>query len=166
MIRIDQSLLNSISILAKESPRGRKNYNFHKTYDDPLQRLINSIEPYSYIQPHKHENPDKREVFTVLQGRLLVAEFDESGNISDHCILDPLEGTFGAEISERTFHSIFALEPGTIVYEIKDGPYNPIDDKNFAPWAPKEGEEGVSKYIEEILNRLDIPLPLVPVVPW
>lgn len=159
MIRIDQSLLNNISNLAKESPRGRKNYNFHKTYDDPLQRLINAIEPYSYIQPHKHENPDKREVFTVLQGRLLVAEFDESGKISDHCIIDPHEGTFGAEIPERTYHSIFALEPGTIVYEIKDGPYDPIDDKNFAPWAPKEGESGVQEYLIGVFTRLRIPIP-------
>ncbi|NQV03281.1 MAG: WbuC family cupin fold metalloprotein [Bacteroidia bacterium] len=159
MIKIDKSLLDHVSQLAKESPRGRKNYNFHKTYNDSLQRLLNAIEPYSYIQPHKHENPDKREVFTVLQGRLLVVEFDAAGNITDHCIIAPAEGSYGAEIPEGTFHSIFALEPDTIVYEIKDGPYSPIDDKNFAPWAPREGAEGTKKYIEGILNRLDIPLP-------
>ncbi|MFH1160714.1 MAG: hypothetical protein V1733_07185 [bacterium] len=60
---------------------------------------------------------------------------------------------------ERIYHSIFALEPGTIVYEIKDGPYSPIDDKNFASWAPKEGEGGTKEYIEGILTRLDIPMP-------
>ncbi len=159
MIKIDQPLLNNVSQLAKESPRGRKNYNFHKTYEDTLQRLINAIEPYSYIQPHKHENPDKREVFTVLQGRLLVVEFDQEGTITDHCIIAPHEGTFGAEIPNRTFHSIFSLEPGTIVYEIKDGPYSPIDDKNFAPWAPKEEETSTKEYIAGILNRLGVPLP-------
>ena len=159
MIRIDQPLLDKVSRLAKESPRGRKNYNFHKTYEDSLQRLLNAIEPYSYIQPHKHENPDKREVFTVLQGRLLVVEFDTSGNITEHCIIAPADGIFGAEISERTFHSIFAMESGTMVYEIKDGPYSPIDDKNFATWAPKEGEAGVKDYIEEVFNKLGIQLP-------
>ncbi|MBE0648884.1 MAG: WbuC family cupin fold metalloprotein [Bacteroidales bacterium] len=159
MIKIDQPLLNSVSQLARESPRGRKNYNFHKTYDDTLQRLLNAIEPYSYIQPHKHEDPDKREVFTVLQGRLLVVEFDTAGNITDHTIIAPLEGSFGAEIPERIFHSIFALEPGTMVYEIKDGPYSPIDDKNFASWAPKEGDPATKEYIQGILNRLGIPLP-------
>lgn len=153
MIRIDQNLLDHVTQLAKESPRGRKNYNFHKTYEDTLQRLLNAIEPYSYIQPHKHADPDKREVFTVLQGRLLVVEFDEEGEITDHCIIAPAEGTFGAEIPERTFHSIFALEPGTMVYEIKDGPYSPIDDKNFAPWAPREGDPGVRGYIDGILQK-------------
>jgi len=159
MIRIDRSLLENVSQLAKESPRGRKNYNFHKTYEDTLQRLINAIEPYSYIQPHKHENPDKREVFTVLKGRLLVVEFDAEGAIADHFIISPLEGSFGAEIPECTFHSILALESGTIVYEIKDGPYSPIDDKNFATWAPKEGDPGTKEFIENVLLRLNIPLP-------
>jgi cupin fold WbuC family metalloprotein len=158
MIKIDQQLLNNVSQLARESPRGRKNFNFHKTYDDTLQRLLNAIEPYSYIQPHKHEDPDKREVFTVLQGRLLVVEFDTTGNITEHCIIAPSEGTFGAEIPKRTFHSIFALEPGTMVYEIKDGPYSPIDDKNFAPWSPREGDPSTKKYIQAILNRLGMPL--------
>jgi len=159
MIKIDQSLLDHVSRLAKESTRGRKNYNFHKTYDDTLQRLLNAIEPYSYIQPHKHEKPDKREVFTVLRGRLLVVEFDPEGNIADHCIIGPAEKTYGAEIPERIFHSIFALEPGTVVYEIKDGPYSPIDDKNFAPWAPKENDVDVKEYIIGVLNHLEIRLP-------
>lgn len=159
MIRIDQLLLDQVARLARESPRRRKNYNFHKTYDDTLQRLLNAIEPYSYIQPHKHEDPDKREVFTVLQGRLLVVEFDKAGNITDHCIIEPSHGSYGAEIPACTFHSIFALESGTIVYEIKDGPYSPINDKNFAAWAPKEGESGVKEYIIGVFTRLGIPVP-------
>ncbi|MBL7137947.1 MAG: WbuC family cupin fold metalloprotein [Bacteroidales bacterium] len=159
MIKIDSTLLDHVSQLAKESPRRRKNYNFHKTYADTLQRLLNAIEPYSYIQPHKHENPDKREIFTVLRGRLLVVEFDNQGTIAEHMIIDPREGTCGAEIPERIYHAIYALEPGTIVYEVKDGPYSPIDDKNFASWAPKEGEDGTKEYIDRVFNCLGIPLP-------
>ena len=158
MIRIDKSLLNRVSQQAKESSRGRMNYNFHKEYSDTLQRLLNAIEPYSYIQPHKHENPDKREIFTVLRGRLLVVEFDNQGEIADHMIVDPKEGSFGAEIPERIYHAIYALEPGTIVYEVKDGPYSPIDDKNFASWAPKEGSPETTEYIKSVFRRLRIEL--------
>ena len=154
MIRINQALLDRVSQQAKESPRKRMNYNFHKEYSDTLQRLLNAIEPYSYIQPHKHEDPDKREIFTVLRGRLLVVVFDHCGEITDHMIIAPNEGSFGAEIPERIYHSIFALEPDTIVYEVKDGPYSPIDDKNFATWAPKEREAGTTEYIQEIFRRL------------
>ena len=71
-------------------------------------------------------------------------------------MLDPLDGIFGAEIPERTFHTLIALDPGSVVYEIKDGPYNPIDDKNFAPWAPKEGEPGAREYLDLILSRIGI----------
>jgi cupin fold WbuC family metalloprotein len=156
MIKIDSGLLDQTSAKAKNSPRRRMNCNFHKEYADTLQRLLNALEPLSYIQPHKHENPDKREVFFALRGRIVVIEFDESGNIAEHILLDPLKGNFGAEIPERTYHTIIALDPGTVAYEVKDGPYSPVDDKNFAPWAPKEGGPGTRKYLEEILDRVGI----------
>jgi cupin fold WbuC family metalloprotein len=158
MIRIDSYLLDETSAKAKLSPRRRMNYNFHEHYSDKLQRMLNAMEPLSYIQPHKHENPDKREVFFSLRGRILVIEFDESGNITDHTLLDPLSGNFGAEIPERTFHTIVALDPDSVAYEVKDGPYALIDDKNFASWAPKEGETGAEEYLKEILKKLGIRL--------
>jgi cupin fold WbuC family metalloprotein len=127
--------------------------------DDRLQRLLNAIEPYSYIQPHKHEDPDKREIFFILRGRMVVVEYDDQGNITDHIILDASKGNFAVEIAERSWHSIISLEPGSVSYEFKDGPYDPIDDKNFARWAPREGEPGTKDFITRILNQLEIPLP-------
>ncbi len=156
MIKIDSSLLEMVSSMAKQSARLRMNYNFHKEYSDTLQRLLNAIEPGSYLRPHKHENPDKREVFTVLRGKVLVVEFDPEGNITDYMVLEPSAGSFGAEIPERTFHCIMALEPGTVVYEVKDGPYSPIDDKNFAAWAPREGDPGCVDYMDGILIRVGL----------
>ena len=156
MIRIDKNLLDSVSAGAKAVPRRRKNYNFHKEYSDTLQRLLNAMEPMSYVQPHKHEDPDKREVFFALRGRMLVVEFDPAGNITDHIILDPLKGVYGTEIPKRTFHTIVSLESDTVAYEVKDGPYSAMDDKNFASWAPKEGSTGTRQYLEELLKKLGI----------
>ncbi|MCX6279987.1 MAG: WbuC family cupin fold metalloprotein [Bacteroidetes bacterium] len=154
MKKIDSGLLEKTSRLAKESPRKRMNFNFHKSPDDTLQRLLNAIEPGSYIQPHKHESPDKREVFFSLMGRLAVIEFDNEGNIADFIILDPKVGNFGVEIDARTWHTIISLEPGSVAYEFKDGPYNPIDDKNFASWAPKEGAAEVENYLLGLLQKI------------
>lgn len=159
MEKIDKALLDRVSREAIISPRKRMNYNFHKEYPDPLQRMLNAVEPWSYIQPHKHENPDKVEAFVVLKGRLLVLEFDPVGNISDSIVLDPLQGNYGAEIPPCTFHMIIALEPGTVVYEIKNGPYTPIDDKNWAPWAPREGDPGTMEYMQAIFTRLNLDSP-------
>lgn len=157
MIKIDTRLLDETSAAAKISPRRRMNHNFHKNYHDTLQRMLNAMEPFSYIQPHKHENPDKREVFFSLRGRIVVIEFDESGNITDHTLLDPLSGNFGAEIPERTFHTIVALDPDSVAFEVKDGPYAPIDDKNFASWAPKEDSAEVDNYLDGLLDKTVTP---------
>jgi cupin fold WbuC family metalloprotein len=149
--RIDRLLLDRVTDLAANSSRGRKNHNFHKDYSDPLQRMLNAVEPWSYIRPHKHENPDKTEAFIILKGRMLILEFGPEGTLTGSVILDPSEGIYGAEIPPCTFHTIIALEPGTVVYEIKNGPYTPINDKNWAPWAPAEGSEEVTQYLKEVL---------------
>ncbi|MEI6436960.1 MAG: WbuC family cupin fold metalloprotein [Bacteroidota bacterium] len=156
MIKIGTFLLDQVSGQARVSSRRRMNYNFHKTSSDTLQRMLNAMEPLSYIQPHKHEDPDKREVFFSLRGRIVVVEFDDLGMITDHILLDPLTGNFGAEIPERTYHTIIALDEDTVAYEFKDGPYTPIDDKNFAPWAPKERSAEAEKYLHGLLEKTDI----------
>lgn len=151
MIKIDQSLIADLAEKARNSDRKRINFNFHKVPGDPLQRLLNVMQPGTYLQPHKHENPDKREVFIALTGKFLALEFDEQGNIADSMILDPLKGIFAAEVSARTYHTIICLEPDSAIYELKDGPYDPKDDKYFASWAPKEGAEGCDEFIKKIL---------------
>ena len=153
--KINRSQLLKVISEAQKSKRRRKNYNYHQSFCDPINRMLNAIEPGSYIQPHKPENPDKREVFLLLTGKLLVVFFDNSGNISEHVILDNKEN-FGVEIPPAVWHTIIALEPGTIVYEVKDGPYSVSDDKNFARWAPKEGDEDCDDYLNNLLSKLNL----------
>lgn len=153
MVRIDQKIVDATSKIAKVADRKRMNYNFHPRLDDSLQRMLNAIEPGTYIQPHKHENPDKTEIFMVLKGRILVIEFEENGEIADFEILDSKEGKFGIEIPPRTWHTIISLEAGSVAYEIKDGPYNPIDDKNFASWAPKEGDLETQSFLNDLIIK-------------
>ena len=153
--KIDSTLLNEVSEMARESPRKRMNFNFHPQLPDPFQRLLNAIEPYSYIQPHKHENPDRCEVFVALRGRFVAIEFDDYGNIADHMLLDPVSGNFAVEIPERVYHSIIGLDKGGVVFEFKQGPFIPKDDRNAAPWAPKEGEPGAREYLVSLLQLID-----------
>ena len=156
MIKIDDRLIEGLTVSAEHSKRKRINHNFHKKLSDPLQRLLNVMEPGTYVRPHKHENPDKREAFVILQGRAVVVEFDNAGDITDYFFLDPSKGKFGVEISERTWHTIISLERHTVIYEIKDGPYNPIDDKNFAPWAPEEYSSETVDYNRQLLGKLKL----------
>ncbi|MBI9038027.1 MAG: WbuC family cupin fold metalloprotein [Bacteroidales bacterium] len=156
MIKINEELIEITSAKAKATKRLRMNYNFHKNPSATLQRMLNAIEPGTYIQPHKHENPDKVEAFFVLRGKILVIEFDDEGNISDHIILDPKKGNFGAEIAPRVWHSIISLEKNSVAYEVKDGPYDAKIDKHFATWAPAEDDPQSLIYIQGILEKLKI----------
>lgn len=132
------------------------NYNFHSGPEDTLQRMLNAMEPGTYIQPHKHENPDKREVFFALSGTLCIVTFENDGRIRDYAVLKAGGECSGAEIPERTFHTVISLEPGSVAYEIKDGPYVPIDDKNFAAWAPAENSPDAGPWLTHLLQKLNL----------
>jgi cupin fold WbuC family metalloprotein len=154
MIKIDRTMLDQASAAARSSPRRRMNRNFHETSEEPLQRMLNAIEPLSYIRPHFHEEPEKREIFFVLRGRLAVVEFDDQGHITDHFLLSPEAGNYGVEIPHRVYHTIIALDPGTVAYEIKVGPFVPLNDKNFAPWSPEAETPGVKDYLSGLLRGI------------
>lgn len=152
---IDKKLLTELGAKAAISVRKRINYNFHSTDEDPLQRMLNVLQPESYVQPHKHEQPDKREAFIILTGSLLIITFNDTGEIANHYILNRNHENYGIEIPPRTYHTIIALEENTTVYEVKDGPYNPNDDKHFASWAPNEVDATAAmKYLEELLLKV------------
>ncbi len=156
MRKVELKQINLLCEKAKNSPRKRMNFNFHKGAYDLIQRMLNAFGVKTYVQPHVHLNPDKREVFLILTGRLLVIFFDDTGKIINHVILDRDAGVFGVEISPGEWHSATGLVEGTVAYEIKDGPYDPADDKNFASWAPNENDPEAVKQMERWLARLEI----------
>ncbi len=148
VVRIDSGLLDAVSAQAKASERLRMNHNFHTDFADPINRMLNALEPDTYCRPHKHEDPDKREVFLVLRGKLAVLFFNDTGEVTEVVKLDATAGSYGVEIPPGVWHTLVCLEPNSVAYEVKDGPYLQPLDKNFAPWAPAEGEEGVAAYLE------------------
>lgn len=150
---VSNKLLDELSLKAANSPRLRLNLNFHEDLADPINRMLNAFEPGTYIQPHKHENPDKREVFILLRGSLVVVIFDDSGNPVDFILLDRAKGNYAIEIPRGVWHNVVSLDSGTVVYEIKDGPYQQISDKNFASWAPKEGDFDCDQYLKKLTEQ-------------
>jgi len=153
---ISSSLAEETIRKAKESARKRMNYNFHVDFSDPINRMLNAMEPGTYVQPHKYENPDKREVFLVLEGTAAVVCFDATGEITEYTLLNRNKKVYGVEIPPKTWHTVISLESGTILYEIKDGPYSPLDDKNFALWAPREGEARCDDYLTGLIKKLNL----------
>lgn len=96
---IDSALLQRVSELAVASPRGRMNFNFHRCEDDASHRLLNAVEPGSYIRPHRHLDPAKDETLIVVRGRLGAVVFDEAGNVVDTAVLVALGDLAAASMS-------------------------------------------------------------------
>lgn len=150
---IDRALLDTVSGEAAASPRRRKNFNFHADDAACSHRLLNAIEPASYLVPHRHLDPNKDETMIVLRGRLGVVIFAADGRVEHAFVLEAGGASCGVTIPHGVFHTVLALQPGTVMFESKAGPYRPLEPGELAPWAPAEGGDGVESY-RATLGRL------------
>lgn len=126
---IDNALLDSITLQAKESPRLRMNYNLHESLDSRAQRLFNALEPGTMLPAHRH--PNTAETYVLLRGKLKVLFYNGKKEVTDEYSLDPLEGNYGVHIPKGQWHTLEVLESGTVIFEVKDGPYTPITPDNL-----------------------------------
>ncbi|MGA7827431.1 MAG: WbuC family cupin fold metalloprotein [Geobacteraceae bacterium] len=147
---IRQEILDEVTREAKAASRQRKNHNFHQCDESLCHRLLNAMEPDSYITPHCHLDPEKDEMILVLRGRLGVVFFDDEGTVMQTELLSPAGDVLGVNIPHGEFHTFVSLESGTVFFESKAGPYRPLTAEERAPWAPGEGSDEAAAYLAEI----------------
>src|SRR4029078_7695338 len=99
---IDSRLIDAVAAQAAASPRRRKNFNFHAQESAPANRLLNAIEPDSYVQPHRHLDPAKDETLGVLRGGVRLVVFDDKGKVVQHAVLRAGTGAIGVDIPHAT----------------------------------------------------------------
>lgn len=141
------AILKELSAEATRSPRRRKNLNVHPVLEDPIQRLFNAMEPGTYVRPHRHARAGVWELMVAVCGAFAVLRFDDEGCVLARAELRAGDGDGAVEIPAYAWHSVVSLAPGTILFEIKPGPYSPIADKDFAAWAPGEGALHASDWV-------------------
>jgi cupin fold WbuC family metalloprotein len=102
--------------------------------------MPNSIQPGSYIRPNRHLDPPKDEGFALLKGSAGFVIFDAEQGLGkkEFSLLDFERGTYGIDIRAGVWHTLFSLQPDTVLYEVKPGPFTPLTDKDFAPWSPRD----------------------------
>lgn len=144
----DNSLLQKLFKEAANSPRKRTHYEMHSGQHDRIQKFLNILQPGSYIPPHRHPEKGKWESFQIITGVVKVVIFSEDGVVEDCVVLSHDSGTYIAEIAEKQWHSIVALEKNSALLELKPGPYDPKAAKHFANWAPNEEEAGIEALVE------------------
>lgn len=153
---IDSRLLDAVSAQAAVSARRRKNFNFHLQDTAPANRLLNAIEPDSYVQPHRHLDPAKDETLVVLRGAVGLVIFDDKGGIVQQAVLRAGSGALGVDILHATWHTFVALEPGSVIFEAKAGPYLPLGNGEKAYWAPAEGDSAAAVYLERLISSFHL----------
>ena len=142
---LNQSLFAELADKAAANPRGRQHHNFHEM-DEPCHRMAVGLQPDTYIQPHRHVSAGKAECVIVLKGSLGLLIFSEQGEVIDKRVLQAGGECVGVDMAEGTYHGLVVLEPDSIMFECKAGPYVPVGAGEAAPWAPREGEAGVADY--------------------
>ena len=152
---VTRERLIQLSEEARVSPRLRKNYNLHSTNESLCHRLFNAIEPASYIRPHRHLDPEKDEAFVLVSGRLGVITFTNSGDVADVVILSHQDGVLAVDIPHGIYHTAVSLEPGTVFFEAKAGPYLPLSATECAAWAPCDSDDAVQAYVEQLKTLLN-----------
>lgn len=126
---IDDELLDEVTTKAGLSEQLRMNYNLHKSLDDKAQRLLNAIEPGTIFPIHRHLHTP--ETYIVLRGSLLVKTYNDSKEVIESVVLDAKAGKYGVDIPADKYHAIEVLESGTVIFEVKEGPYKPLDAENI-----------------------------------
>ena len=150
LVVLTNELAQSAIEYAQGSPRKRVILPFHKHDGEILHRMFNAVQPGSYLQPHRHVDPPKAEVFIVLRGALALFVFEDDGRVRECLRLAAGSEQFGIDLAPGLFHSFLALEPDTLLYEVKIGPYEPATAKSFAEWAPDEGSPEATAYMQRL----------------
>jgi cupin fold WbuC family metalloprotein len=149
MNRVDEARLKRVIAAAQGSPRRRMNDNLHQMQDG-IHRLLNATEPSTYVRPHRHAQPAITETLCVLSGRGAILTFDDRGECLERAVLSNSDGCRVAEIPPATWHTLIALESGTVWFEVKAGPYVPIPAEDLAPWAPAPESDSAAAYLRSL----------------
>jgi cupin fold WbuC family metalloprotein len=126
---IDNNLLDLVTEQAKESERLRMNYNLHESLDAKAQRLLNALEPGTILPIHRHTHT--AETYIVLRGSIKVLFYDDNKNLVNQYLVNPEEGVYGVHIPLGQWHTLEVMETGTVIFEVKDGPYAPLGEEDI-----------------------------------
>ena len=125
-MKIDNLLLDKLIVEAQASPRLRMNLDLRNSDADSSQRMLNAIEPGSVVPVHRHRGTS--ETLVVLRGRVVEEYYSSEGDVVATFEL-AAGGPLGAlNIPAGQWHSLRALDSGTVILEMKDGPYEPIQE--------------------------------------
>jgi cupin fold WbuC family metalloprotein len=155
----------NLRVAASQSHRLRAHANVHRSYIDQCQKLFNAIKVNSYIRPHRHSLDPKEECLIAIKGLFGLIIFTDQGLIKSAIIFgsekysEKLSIPSGLELPASVWHTVVSLVDDSILFEVKSGPFNPGLAKELATWAPEEGNDSASQYLEVLKQKCLSELP-------
>jgi len=129
-MKITQLILNKLTEEAKASERLRMNLDLRDSDSDGSQRMLNAIEPGSQLPIHRHQKTS--ETMVCLRGKLQVEYYDElERTCKDSFIIEPNGMNVAVSIPVGVWHTVHALETGTVIIEMKNGAYEPLSEADI-----------------------------------
>ena len=125
-MKVDNILLDKLTAEAQASPRLRMNLDLRNSDADSSQRMLNAIEPGSVVPIHRHQKTS--ETVVVLRGRVVEEYYSSEGAVEAEFDLAAGGPICALNIPAGQWHTLRALDPGTVILEMKDGPYEPIQE--------------------------------------
>jgi cupin fold WbuC family metalloprotein len=147
---LNESILSDGKRASRESPRKRMIIPVQRNQDASVQRLLNFLQPGTYIRPHRHPLPHATESICLLEGHLEILIFHPGGKIKERHHLTPQSPLI--DIEPGIWHGMIVKAPDTLIFEVKQGPYDPKTDKDFAAWSPLEDAPEAELYLNSLLQ--------------
>lgn len=122
---LDKALLDQLITEAKVNPRLRKNYDLRNSENDLSQRMLNAIEPGTVMPIHRHPNTSTTVI--IIRGKMRQNFYDDNGILTESVILDAEGDTRAVQIEQGRWHNLESLQSGTIIFEAKDGQWEPYE---------------------------------------
>ena len=122
---ISDVLLSDLTDKAKRNPRLRVNYDLRNSKQDRSQRMLNAVEPGTVIPIHRHPNTSTTVI--VLRGSIRQNFFDSDGNLEESVLLSFNGVVKAVQIEAGRWHNLESLETGTVLFEAKDGSWEPYE---------------------------------------
>ncbi len=151
-----ENIFNELSSQAKKNLRKRQHRNLHADFQEACQRFFNAIEPESYLRPHCHGSQQGAETLIAVKGLFGLVIFDNKGEVAFTHLFGAGRHAcekgvaIGVEVQPGQWHTVVSLEEGSVLLEVKGGPFNPEAPKYFAPWAPDEMTLESGNYLERL----------------
>ena len=126
---LTSAILDETTEKAVTTPRLRMNYNIHDSFEDSVQRMFNALEPGTVVPIARH--PYSNETLIMLRGKLRVLIYNDKKNVIEDVIIAPNTDNIGYHIPKGTWHTVQSLEHGTVCFETREGPYEPVAEENI-----------------------------------